>query len=185
MWEGAERWEKEQYLPSILPSLAASQYARACLTWPEPPLGSGVHLKEGMWAVAVWPSDWGCEARPLGSSIQPLLPDTEPLCAPRSRRRLRQQIAVKSQGPSPAPQPRRISMRRTAAPSVMWDVPTRTGHLLCFARSGYSLVFQGREELRAEAGAEARDGALLTVTMVIPCGFIPFCLSVCFATKAG
>lgn len=66
----------------------------------------------------------------------------------------------------------------------MWEVPPWTGHLLCFTHCGYSLVCQCREELRGDDGAEARSGALLAVTMVIPSGFIPFCLSVCFTTKA-
>lgn len=137
MSERAEHWEREQYLPSILPSLAASQYARLCLTWPEASLGSAVHLKRGgggMWAVAVWLSDWGCEARAAWDLHSASSARHWASLCPRSRRRLQQQIAVKSQGPSPAPQPSRISMRRTAAPSVMWDVPTRPGHLLCFTR---------------------------------------------------
>ena len=192
MWEEAGHWEKkkkkkkEQYLPSSPPSLAASQYARVCLTRPEAPLGSVVHLKEGMWAVAVWLSDWLCEARPLGSSIQPLLPRHWASLCPRSRRRLRQQIAVKSQGPSPAPQPSRISMRRTAAPSVMWDVPTRTGHLLRFSRSSYSAACQGREELRGWGRGWGQSwGTANCHNGHPPVAPSLFCLSVCFITKGG
>lgn len=172
--------------PSILPTLAASQYARVYLTWPEAPLGSAVHLKEGMWAVAVWLSDWVCEARAAWELHSASSARHWASLCPRGRRRLGQQIAVKSQGPSPAPQPRRISMRRTAAPSVMWDVPTRTGHLFCLTHSGYSLVCQGREELRAEAGAEARAGTLAYCHNAHPLWLHPpFCSSVCFTTKAG
>lgn len=61
--------------------------------------------------------------------------------------------------------------------------PTGTG-ILCFTHTGDSPVCQDREELRAEG--EARVGTLLTVTMVIPCGFIPFCLSFSvFPNKSG
>lgn len=170
-------------LHSSLPSWFSVCLGLSDLTWGPPGLRSpfeGGNVSCG--CLAVWLGLWGPAAWELHSASSAR--HWASLC-PRSRRRLRQQIAVKSQGPSPAPQPCRISMRRTAAPSVMWDVPTRTGHLLRFNHSGYSLVCQGREELKAEAGAEAKVGALLTVTMVIPCGFIPFCLSVCFTTKAG
>lgn len=88
----------------------------------------------GLWGPAAWELHSASSARHWAS-----------LC-PRSRGRLRQQIAVKSQGPSPAPKPSRISMRKTATPSVMWDTanhaqtsytsPTLVIHW--FARTGRS-----------------------------------------------
>lgn len=125
--------------------------------------------------LAVWLRRWDPAAWELHSASSAR--HWASLC-PRSRRRLQQQIAVKSQRPSPAPQPSRISMRRTAAPSVVWVVPTGPEHLLCFTHSP--------GQRAAESWSRGwGHGWGTAVTMVIPRGFIPFCLSVCFSTKAG
>ena len=93
--------------------------------WAPQPIWKGGNVSCG--CLAVWLRLWGSAAWDLHSASSAR--HWASLC-PRSMRRLRQQIAVKSQRPSPEPQPSRISMKRTAAPSVMWDVPTGPGHLL-------------------------------------------------------
>lgn len=176
-------WEQEQYLPSIPPSPSCLSVCLGLSDLTRGPHGLRSPFEGGnvsCGCLAVWLGLWGPAAWELHSASSAR--HWASLC-PRSRRRLRQQIAVKSQRRSPAPQPSRISMRGTAAPSVRWDVPNqdRASRLLSptlvihwFART--------REELRAEVGAEATVGSLLTVTMGIPCGFIS---SSVFHNKSG
>lgn len=107
--------------------------------------------------------------RRLGAPVSLFCRHWASLC-PGRRKKLRPQITIKSQG-SDSPQRSRIAMRRASAPSSqVWASPVDHGR-------GKSLSQQYREDLGPEDAAGVSVRTQLTITMVIPGGFVPFSFS--------
>lgn len=143
--------------PSILSSLAASQNSRACLTWPEAPPWA----PQSIWrweckprrSVCLWgPGRLGAPFSLFCLTLSLFVPQKQEATAATNkplRVRVRAQQTPHPPNPKPShlpppPQPNRISMRRIAAPSLMWDMPPGLGISICFTHSGYSPVSPGQ-----------------------------------------